>query len=244
MSSSNYQTVNSPTEFQDFLSKDLQRISVINFWAPWAEPCKQMNEVAKELAKKHTAVLFLEVEAETQDDIAESFDIEAVPAFVILKGHTLLDRISGADAAALTQAVAKHAASPAYNPLSRTDIAPAKAPTVVPAALHENEKRETAEELNDRLKGLMNQSNVVLFMKGNPETPRCGFSRKISALLKEQNVEFTTFDILSDESVRQGLKILNDWPTFPQLIVKGELVGGLDIVQEMVETGEFAEIVA
>jgi len=93
------------------------------------------------------------------------------------------------------------------------------------------------------MRALMNQSKVVLFMKGNPETPRCGFSRRISALLKDQNVEFAHFDILTDENVRQGLKTLNDWPTFPQLIVNGELVGGLDIVQEMVENGEFAELV-
>ncbi|KAJ3512009.1 hypothetical protein NLJ89_g3773 [Agrocybe chaxingu] len=184
-----------------------------------------------------------QVEAEEQSDIAESFDIEAVPSFIILRGHTLLDRIAGADAPALTQSVAKHATTPAYSPLSKTNNAPAKAPSVFPSELRENEK-ESTEELNARLRKLMNQSKVVLFMKGSPEVPRCGFSRKISALLKDQNVDFTHFDILTDESVRQGLKVLNDWPTFPQLIVNGELVGGLDIVQEMVDNGEFAELIA
>lgn len=89
----------------------------------------------------------------------------------------------------------------------------------------------------------MKQSRVVLFMKGTPDAPRCGFSRKIVGLLKDHKVEFSTFDILSDERVRAGLKIINDWPTFPQLIVNGEFVGGLDIVQEMVENGEFDEVV-
>jgi len=192
------------------------------------------------LQKKYPAALFLQVEAEEQSDIAESFEIEAVPSVIILQGHTLLDRISGADASALTQAVAKHATPPAYTPLSRTDQSPAKALNVVPSALQDNEKKETPDELNARLRGLMNQSNVVLFMKGSPLEPRCGFSRKISTLLKEKNIEFSHFDILTDESVRQGLKVLNDWPTFPQLIVKGELVGGLDIVQEMAESGELA----
>ena len=83
---------------------------------------------------------------------------------------------------------------------------------------------------------------VVLFMKGSPDAPRCGFSRRIVALLQDQKVSFAHFDILSDESVRAGLKVVNNWPTFPQLIVNGEFVGGLDIVQEMVENGEFAEI--
>lgn len=81
-------------------------------------------------------------------------------------------------------------------------------------------------------------------MKGSPDAPRCGFSRKIVNLLNEQGVQFASFDILQDEAVRQGLKELNDWPTFPQLIVNGEFVGGLDIVKEMVDNGEFKEIVA
>jgi glutaredoxin-related protein len=113
----------------------------------------------------------------------------------------------------------------------------------------------------------MNQSKVVLFMKGNRDVPRCGFSKTMVALLKEQNVvDYTTFDILTDDSVRQGeyplacvapstndemiwfhpkgLKKLNDWPTFPQLIIDGEFVGGLDVIKEAVANGEFAELIA
>ncbi|KAJ2965462.1 hypothetical protein NUW54_g14111 [Trametes sanguinea] len=90
----------------------------------------------------------------------------------------------------------------------------------------------------------MNQSKVVLFMKGSPDQPRCGFSRRIVDLLRSQGVEFSSFDILSDESVRQGLKVLNNWPTFPQLIINGEFVGGLDVVKEMVDNGELKEMLA
>jgi hypothetical protein len=117
-----------------------------------------------------------------------------------------LNRISGADASALTQAVAKHAKAPAYTPLSRTDQSPAKAPNEVPSAIQDtdSEKKETTDELNAKLRGLMNQSKVVLFMKGSPEVPRCGFSRKISTLLIEKKIDFKHFDIYTDESVRQG----------------------------------------
>ncbi|TFK24810.1 thioredoxin [Coprinopsis marcescibilis] len=240
--STNLHQVNSPDHFKDLLSADLNRVSVINFWAPWAAPCAQMNEVFSELAKKYPATLFLQVHAEDQPDIAESFDVEAVPTFLLLRGHTLLNRIAGADAAALTQAIQKHASTPTYIPLSKTDQAPAK-PNGNSAPSTNDDDEETAEQLEDRCRKLMNQSKVVLFMKGNPETPRCGFSRKIVALLQEQHVPFTTFDILSDERVRQALKTINDWPTYPQLIVKGELVGGLDIVKEMADNGELAEIV-
>ncbi|KXN91752.1 Glutaredoxin-3 [Leucoagaricus sp. SymC.cos] len=231
-----HQVANTP-HFQELLSEDLNRVSLIYFWASWAKPCEQMTEVVQELAKKYAKLLFLQVEAEEQIDIAESFDVEAVPAFVLLRGHTLLGRINGVDAANLTQLVGKHAATPSYRPLSHTDKKPASPPTETPAAPEKTEE-ESEEMLNERLRKLMNQNKVVLFMKGSPETPRCGFSRKIVAILQDQNINFSHFDILTDENVRQGLKKLNDWPTYPQLFNKGEFVGGLDIVQEMVESGE------
>jgi hypothetical protein len=111
-----------------------------------------------------------------------------------------LGRVAGADASGLTQQVAKHAAAPTYTPLSRTDQTPARATADITAPTAE----ETPEELDKRLRGLMNQSQVVLFMKGSPDTPRCGFSRKIVGLLKDNSVQFSSFDILTDEAVRQG----------------------------------------
>ncbi|KAJ3732388.1 glutaredoxin [Lentinula guzmanii] len=232
---SNHHEVTSPSQFQQLLSTDLKRVSVLNFWAAWAEPCKQINAVTIELAKKYPSILFLQIEAETQADIAESFDIESVPSLILLRGHTLLQRITGADAPALTSAVAKFATGSSVNPQSKTDLPPVKASDTVV------EKEDPSEDLESRMTRLMNQSQVVLFMKGSPDAPRCGFSRRICGLLRDQKVEFTHFDILSDENVRQGLKKRNDWPTFPQLIINGEFVGGLDIVQEMVENGELAE---
>ncbi|KAK2844971.1 hypothetical protein Q5P01_011630 [Channa striata] len=93
-------------------------------------------------------------------------------------------------------------------------------------------------DLNQRLKKLINAAPCMLFMKGSPQEPRCGFSRQIVALLKEHSIQFSSFDILSDEEVRQGLKTYSNWPTYPQLYVNGELVGGLDIVKELAESGE------
>ena len=87
----------------------------------------------------------------------------------------------------------------------------------------------------------MRQSPVMLFMKGNPEEPRCGFSRKVVAALEETGAPFGHFDILSDDDVRQGLKKFSDWPTYPQLYVNGELLGGCDIILEMAQEGELAE---
>ncbi|XP_060698402.1 glutaredoxin 3 [Hemiscyllium ocellatum] len=96
----------------------------------------------------------------------------------------------------------------------------------------------TKQDLNEQLRKLLNSAPCMLFMKGTPQEPRCGFSKKIVEILNEHNIRFCSFDILSDEDVRQGLKVYSNWPTYPQLYVNGELVGGLDIVKELAETGE------
>jgi Grx4 family monothiol glutaredoxin len=78
---------------------------------------------------------------------------------------------------------------------------------------------------------LVNRSPIMVFMKGSPEAPRCGFSRTLVSILNELNIKFDTFDILSDENVRQELKTYSNWPTYPQIYVNGNLIGGLDIIK-------------
>lgn len=78
---------------------------------------------------------------------------------------------------------------------------------------------------------------------GDPDSPRCGFSRKVVDALRADGIDFKSFDILSDEEIRQGLKEYSNWPTYPQLYVKGELVGGCDIVLEMADAGELKETI-
>jgi len=95
--------------------------------------------------------------------------------------------------------------------------------------------------LSERLSALTQRSPIMLFMKGDREQPRCGFSRTAISMLNEKGVEYGTFDILSDEEVRQGLKEFSNWPTYPQIYVKGELLGGLDIMKELDSAGELAE---
>merc|ERR1712098_129927 len=96
----------------------------------------------------------------------------------------------------------------------------------------------TKVQLEDKLKSLINKAPLVVFMKGDPETPKCGFSRTLMEIFKEAGVQFQTFDILSDEEVRQGLKKYSNWPTYPQVYVKGDLIGGLDIIKELKESGD------
>ncbi len=88
------------------------------------------------------------------------------------------------------------------------------------------------------------EHSVVLFMKGVPEQPRCGFSSLVVQVLDHLGVEFVGVDVLQDEALRQGIKSYSDWPTVPQLYVKGEFVGGSDIVREMFQSGELKSLMA
>ena len=87
-------------------------------------------------------------------------------------------------------------------------------------------------------------SDVLLFMKGTPLFPQCGFSSRAIAILEHLGVEYATVDVLQDQGVRQGIKAYSDWPTIPQLYVKGEFVGGSDIMMEMYESGELKQMLA
>ncbi|GAA5920294.1 hypothetical protein JCM1841_003030 [Sporobolomyces salmonicolor] len=254
----NYHRVESPEDLQAQLSTDLNRVSVLYFRADWAEPCKTMDGVTAELAKRWDAVLFLSIEAEALPDISESFEVDAVPYFILLRGHTLLTRLSGAQPSVLSAALKSHASKPSA--LSSSSQAPVAAKTIYQPSEQatgsagaggtvgaggegEDEFEESDEELTKRSEALMRQSDVVLFMKGDRDTPRCGFSQKIVGILNSEGIDYTTYDILADEGVRQKLKELNEWPTFPQLIVKGEFCGGLDVVKEMAEAGELQEMI-
>jgi monothiol glutaredoxin len=96
--------------------------------------------------------------------------------------------------------------------------------------------------VTDRIKNDVASNEVVLFMKGSPVFPQCGFSAAVVQVLTHLGVKFKGIDVLQDPSIRQGIKEFSNWPTIPQLYVKGEFVGGCDIVREMFETGELQQL--
>ena len=96
--------------------------------------------------------------------------------------------------------------------------------------------------VNDRIQSEIEENSVVLFMKGNPMMPQCGFSAAITQVLTQMEVKFKGIDVLADDELRQGIKEFSSWPTIPQLYVKGDCVGGCDIVREMYENGELKEL--
>lgn len=96
--------------------------------------------------------------------------------------------------------------------------------------------------VSERIKGDVSENDVVLYMKGTPVFPQCGFSAAVVQVLNHMGVKFKGVDVLVDPSLRQGIKDFSNWPTVPQLYVKGEFVGGCDIVREMYESGELEQM--
>ncbi|CAI8057784.1 Glutaredoxin-3 [Geodia barretti] len=197
----------------------VRRLVVVHFWAPWSQPCKQMNDVMVELAEEHPGVRFIRVEAEEFPEVSLKHEVVAVPTFIYLKGGRMVDRVNGAHVPELSKKTAVHSDLVAPPP------PPADSTQTIPT-----------EDVNARLKRLTTSSKCILFMKGNPQEPRCGFSRQVVALLDEAGADYTTFDILSDEEVRQGLKKFSNWPTYPQLYANGELVGVVGLWNRLVKS--------
>lgn len=194
-------------------------------------------------------VRIVRVAAASASDLVARFSIDAVPTVLAVVGGgtggvTVRGRVVGADVPALrtltddlvafgTSATAGDA--PAAGAKAVTAPTPEAAPPA--AATADSDDGDAA--LHTRLAALVRRSPVMLFMKGTPDAPRCGFSRQIVALLRAAGMSFGTFDILGDPAVRAGLKAYSQWPTYPQLYVGGEFVGGLDVVKEMAaEAGE------
>jgi Grx4 family monothiol glutaredoxin len=235
-------------------------LAVIYFHAPWAAPCKQMSTVLSALASTYPTsapLVFLSLNAEELPEISEQYDVTAVPYIVLQKDGKTLETVSGSDAAKVRAAVEKYAGA-GSGEKTQSSLPPAQTVTKqaekeggangdasgaknLAAYAPSSDEQKTApeyssgepaskEDLFQRLGELVKAAPVMLFMKGTPSAPQCGFSRQTVSLLREKGVRYGFFNILADDEVRQGLKEFADWPTFPQVWVDGELVGGLDIV--------------
>lgn len=272
--------ITTPDDFTSHLSTlPPSSLRVVYFHAPWAAPCQQMSAVLSALASTYPAdnsVSFLSLNAEDVPDVAEQYDVTAVPYVVLQRGDETLETVSGSDAARVRGAVEKYAGK--QGGAGKTSLPPAQEvtrpagehipssaaaasngatedgtknlsgyapgesdPSTAPGYTSASKPTDpvdppaTQEELFKRLEGLVRSAPVMLFMKGTPSSPQCGFSRQTVGLLRERSIRYGFFNILADDEVRQGLKEYADWPTFPQLWVDGELVGGLDIVREEFE---------
>ena len=222
-------------------------ISFYTSWAaPCTQHRQIVNALASSYPPQDPPIVsFISIDAENLPDISESYDVTAVPFLVLQRENKTEETLSGSDAAKIRSVIEKHVGKggnsgkvgipPALEVTPRpqadqpaqtngTNQQPAKdlsgyAPTANdPATAPEMSSTEgETEELNKRLAELVKAAPVMLFMKGTPSTPQCGFSRQLVGILREKGVRYGFFNILADEDVRQGLKVWADWPTFPQL---------------------------
>lgn len=252
--------VPSDTDFNHRISQlPSSCLAVIYFHAPWAEPCKQMNTILSTLAATYESTTpprleFFSLDAEEVSEVSEHYDVTQVPFVVLQKDGKVLESVTGTDATKVRSTVERYAGTnaatgslpprqkvtrpaesqqaPHTNGGDLAKYAPGASDPATAAQVngsHVNGE-QTKEQLNQRLSELVKAAPVMLFMKGTPSAPQCGFSRQTVSMLRERSVRYGFFNILADDEVRQGLKEFSEWPTFPQLYVGGEFVGGLDIV--------------
>ncbi|GKT42295.1 monothiol glutaredoxin-3 [Colletotrichum spaethianum] len=236
-------TITEITSLADFekhiASTPPSTLHIISFHAPWAAPCAQMATVLATLASEYPVTSppqtsWVSINAEELSEISETYNVTAVPFLVLLRNGQVLETVSGSSAVKVRNAIETHAKKPAAGATSTVngnqgvENGPSAAVPVEEAV----DPAKAKEELFKRLADLVKAAPVMLFMKGTPSSPQCGFSRQLVAILREHSVKYGFFNILADDEVRQGLKEYAEWPTYPQLWVDGELVGGLDIVKE------------
>lgn len=230
----------------------LNHKSVIYFGATWHESSAITEQLYQALVESTTnmnnttekTIVFYHVEAETVPNICQEYNVTVVPTFVLLHSdNRVFERIEGVDdVPKLTQAVSDLRQAPSRKSKQNSMDSTGN-------SIHNNDNNNEiqntnneneADLLNKKIQNIIHSSPVVLVMKGTPSQPKCGFSRQAAEMLASNKIQpFATFDILTNPAVRQGLKVFCDWPTYPMLFVKGELLGGLDIMKEMQEEREF-----
>lgn len=193
---------------------------LVFFSADWAgDACGAVRQVLNALE----GVSFIEVaESESTDALFNRFNIEAVPTVLSLQSGREVGRVVGFEAKAITELANQ-----------KPSVAPIEAPKT--------------EQKEPDYQALVNTAPLMLFIKGTPEAPQCGFTGQLIRLLAQHGLNhpqhYRTFNILNDPVVRQGLKEYSQWPTYPQIYWHGELLGGLDILKEMFATGQMDPII-
>ncbi len=226
-------SIASLSDAEAFFASHPASVAVFYSVAPWSPPSQQLAEVIATLAEDYPVFSFFKVDADAPDvgPLCAATALTTVPCVSVLRGGRLVGSVPGFDPEAVAKILDTAAAAPA--PAAAAASAAATA-APAPAA-------DPWPALEARLKALIAHAPVVLFMKGVPTAPRCGFSRQVVELLAAHRVVYESFDILTDNAVREGLKKLSKWPTYPQLYADGQLVGGLDVLKELAEAGELEE---
>jgi len=223
MESTNFVTIKTEKEFNQLCLHNFDKLFVLVFFAEWHEPSVHLTNVAKSLAKQYEGKsIFVSINADEQqlEALSQKFNVELVPTVIFMKStKEVLHRIEEDSPATLSQKVEEY-----YKSFK---------------AGFETEKTRMFAKIDEILKSYP----LVIFIKGSPEAPKCGFSEQLLDQLRELRLKFQHFDILGDENVRNWLRYYANWITYPQVYVEGKLVGGLDVTKEKIKNGEFQALV-
>ena len=183
---------------------------VVHFAAEWCAPCKQLNTELESWVKcqRFPLVTFATIDGEVNEDVSTAMNIHTVPHVVFFRKGKYVCDVQGANIPEIESTVHRVYQCP-----------------------------DADQPLEERLKNLIHRSPVMIFLTGTPSQPRCGFTARVCEVLNRTGVPYDSFDIMSDSEVLDGLKTYSNWPTYPQLYVKGELIGGCDIILELDRNG-------
>lgn len=186
--------------------------------------CRTVNEALLAISRErefNQQLTICRLNADHFPEFLTLQNVTAVPTVLFYHQTKLIDRVDGFNQADLLKKIKMY--------LAKIEAIPKKVES----------KSDTDINVEKKIKNLLRSSPVMLFMKGTPNDPQCGFSRQACHILDEHQIKFHSFDVLSDPSLREQLKKYSNWNTYPQLYVEGELIGGLDIMKQMIESGEF-----
>lgn len=218
------------------------------FVADWAgEACTSANQILSASTSKHAVPFTVVNEDSDSANLFDSMRIEVVPSVVAVKGGKEVGRVEGVDSKGIISLVDKYVNFKEAESEAKVENINIKPATNDVPSTTSNTATNINAYSNEQIVALVNRHKMMLFIKGTPERPQCGFTGQLLRLLSDngltaQNGHFSTFNILDDAALRAALKEWAQWPTYPQIYWKGELLGGLDILKEMFATGQMDAI--
>eukprot|EP01023_Acetabularia_acetabulum_P067861 TRINITY_DN9478_c1_g1_i1.p1 TRINITY_DN9478_c1_g1~~TRINITY_DN9478_c1_g1_i1.p1 ORF type:complete len:339 (+),score=69.73 TRINITY_DN9478_c1_g1_i1:183-1199(+) len=218
--------IQTPNEFQKTVAGF--PAVVAQFCAEWNSD-EKIEDVFDDMIQLYSEVVFMKVDAGLMEDVIVRFEVPSVPCFLLFKNGRMIKRVLGANALDLRDSLAGH-----FEKFQNGAI--------VPAGQWDDGKVKLTDKIQKKIIAYLANNPIMLFMKGNPNNPKTSFDRRLVNVLKIDEIEFSSYDILLDEEFGEGLKEYSHYPVFPQLWIDKELVGGCDVVIEMRENGELKKI--
>ena len=241
-------------------SEDKNKLLVLYFYAHDDERSKTINEGIRTASLKYTkeTINFLFIDSTVNSELISLFKVPITPYLVIVRNGYILRTMTGSEledfvfsldeCSETLLTINNHHTTPvSSNSANEIDarqikyrndsVSSTETDSTIgsDSLLDEENDPEFNTDLNDSLSKLVQAVPVMIFLKGSPAEPRCRYSRQLVSILRENKIRFGYFDVLQNDVVRKGMKKFSDWPTFPQLYVNGEFVGGLDIVKDTIK---------